>query len=118
MSILILRQLWLAGLLMNFTLAQAQPVPHETPTVPAKAPPLVFVSQYFSIFSNYQPYKEQPLLPWREANDNVGKIGGWRFYAREAQQPDAAPPSSEPHRHPPSGAPGAVDNHAEHGRKE
>lgn len=103
---------------MNFSLAQAQPVPHEAPTVPAKAPPITFFSQYLSIFSQYQPYKEQPLLPWREANDNVGKIGGWRFYAREAQQPDADdPPRSDPHRHQPSGAPGAVDDH-EHGGKQ
>ena len=28
--------------------------------------------------------------PWREANDTVNRIGGWRVYAREAQQPDPA----------------------------
>ena len=27
-------------------------------------------------------------LPWREANDTAARIGGWRAYAREAQQPD------------------------------
>ena len=32
-----------------------------------------------------------PTIPWREANDNVARIGGWRSYAREAQ---ASPPPS------------------------
>ena len=34
---------------------------------------------------------EEPSIPWREANDTAARIGGWRTYAREAQQPDAAP---------------------------
>jgi hypothetical protein len=33
---------------------------------------------------------EKPVS-WREANDSVARIGGWRVYAREAQQPQ--PPS-------------------------
>lgn len=39
-------------------------------------------------------------LPWREANDQVARIGGWRAYAREAQAaPAAAPtPASAAHR--------------------
>lgn len=109
MAILILRRLWLAGLLMNFTLVHAQPVSHQAPTAPAKAPSTTFFSSYLSIFTDYQPYKEQPLLPWREVNDNVGKIGGWRFYAREAQQPETDKPArSDP----------TVDDHAGHGGRE
>ena len=27
-------------------------------------------------------------LSWRQANDTVARIGGWRVYAREAQQPE------------------------------
>lgn len=47
-------------------------------------------------------------MAWREANDNVARIGGWRAYAREASQPEPAaslPRASEPrtppapHRH-------------------
>ena len=49
-------------------------------------PPLYFLST----FTHYQRFSEQPLLPWREANDAVEKIGGWRFYAREATLPAAA----------------------------
>lgn len=43
-----------------------------------------------STFTHYQRFSDQPLLPWREANDAVEKIGGWRFYAREATLPAAA----------------------------
>jgi uncharacterized protein (DUF3084 family) len=37
---------------------------------------------------------DDKVITWREANDNVARIGGWRVYAREAQQ--AAPPASSP----------------------
>lgn len=44
---------------------------------------------------SYQPFAEGKVLPWRQANDAVGRIGGWRAYAREAQnagpQHDPAP---------------------------
>ena len=41
---------------------------------------------YRSTFDAYHAQRDVTLLPWREANDRVGAIGGWRFYAREAQQ--------------------------------
>lgn len=50
---------------------------------------------YQSVLGDYQSYKEQPVGSWRGANDEVQKIGGWRVYAREANetseasQPDA-----------------------------
>ena len=34
-------------------------------------------------------------ISWREANDTVARIGGWRVYAREANQP-ADPQAPEP----------------------
>ena len=41
------------------------------------------------------PFKQGDDAPapnaWREANDAVARIGGWRVYAREAQQPEATP---------------------------
>ncbi|WP_157982596.1 hypothetical protein [Simplicispira lacusdiani] len=40
--------------------------------------------QYVSELGRYQPYVDQPLQSWREANDQVRRIGGWRFYAKEA----------------------------------
>jgi hypothetical protein len=48
---------------------------------------------YESPFAAYRRLAEQSKpLSWREANDAVGRIGGWRVYAREAQSPDTAPP--------------------------
>ena len=61
---------------------------------------------YQSPLRAYQGFTEQPLHDWREANDLVGRIGGWRTYAQEpyvhepntqtipAQQP--AQPSTKP----------------------
>lgn len=40
--------------------------------------------EYVSELGKYQPYADPPLRSWREANDEVGRIGGWRSYAKEA----------------------------------
>ncbi|NRF71193.1 hypothetical protein HLB44_29790 [Aquincola sp. S2] len=49
-----------------------------------------------SAFKQYRGQHDEKLRSWKEANDEVGRIGGWRAYAREAQQPDkvAAPASA------------------------
>ncbi len=57
--------------------ARAQPVPASA--CAEKAP-----DRYVSAFDGYRGYQEQPLLSWREANDTVRSVGGWRAYAREA----------------------------------
>ena len=41
---------------------------------------------YRSAFENYQPFAEEKVLPWKEANDAVRAIGGWRAYAKEANE--------------------------------
>ena len=46
--------------------------------------------KYRSVFNQYQGYSEQPVAPWRGTNDVVEKVGGWRVYAREVRQLDAA----------------------------
>jgi hypothetical protein len=56
---------------------------------PSPAPP----TAYRSAFDDYKRHRDEPLIPWRQANDAVGRIGGWRAYAREAQgtpPPEAA----------------------------
>lgn len=68
-------------------------------------PPLV----YRSTFDAYRAQRDVTLFPWREANDRVGAIGGWRFYAREAQQsnglstgqpaPARSPAANPQHKH-------------------
>ena len=47
-------------------------------------PPVLYVSP----FRDYKPLGEDKQIPWKAANDEVGRIGGWRAYAKEAQ--DAA----------------------------
>jgi hypothetical protein len=50
---------------------------------------------YRSPFSEYRADKAEELGSWREVNDRVGAIGGWRVYAREAQAPQPAPTAVE-----------------------
>lgn len=45
---------------------------------------------YQSSFLQYRSLDEVKPVSWRDANDTVARIGGWRVYAREARQPDAA----------------------------
>lgn len=63
------------------------------PTAPAAPAPVASSSgapSYRSAFDGYRAYAEQPVLPWREANNVVGRIGGWQSYAREGQGGPAA----------------------------
>lgn len=66
--------------------AAAQPAP------PPAAPTL----PYRSAFEDYRPWSDQPPASWKEANETVGRIGGWRAYAREASGEAAPASSSEP----------------------
>ena len=36
-------------------------------------------------FKQYQGWRDEPLQDWRQANEQVGEIGGWRTYLRESQ---------------------------------
>lgn len=70
---------------------------------------------YRSPFASYRRLGDDKSIPWREANETVNRVGGWRAYAREAQQPDggapegaaapAAPASSAPGRQAPGASP-------------
>lgn len=75
--------------------AQAQPAAQAAARA-AKPDPLdpkasVPASSYRSSFTSYRPLDDGKLISWREANDTVTRVGGWRAYAREAQRPDPAP---------------------------
>ncbi len=48
-------------------------------------------------FDKYQNFRDEPVADWREANDRVGEIGGWRTYLREAQQQDSDGQSRHQH---------------------
>ena len=91
----------LGRIVIFFQLAQAQTPPsaktHDAASLqrpdPADPKAAVPVLVYRSSFSRYQPYTEPELAAWRETNERVRQRGGWRAYAREAQEP-AAPASS------------------------
>lgn len=70
-----------------------------TPTVSVPiATPAANGLRYESVFARYRSYAGEKTGSWREANETVERIGGWRAYAREAQQPDStAPAKPDPH---------------------
>jgi hypothetical protein len=62
-------------------------------------------TQYQSPFKDYRPLGDDKRTPWRAANDEVGKIGGWRAYLRESQEANKAAPASTPASKPTPSAP-------------
>jgi hypothetical protein len=66
-----------------FAVSNAGPDPLEA-TAPVAAP------LHRSAFEHYRRHGDVKPVPWRQANDTVERIGGWRAYAREASQPAAA----------------------------
>lgn len=77
--------------------ASAQTAPEAT--VAAGPASRTSASAYVSALQDFQSFKEEKMQPWRQVNDTVGRIGGWRAYAKEAQQPsghsDAAPAAAQ-----------------------
>jgi hypothetical protein len=74
-----------AALLPAAAPAQNAPRPDPLDAKSATAP-LV----YRSALSGYKPLA---AVVWRDANDAVLRIGGWRAYAREAAAPAASNPA-------------------------
>jgi hypothetical protein len=91
----------LAALLPAAALAQSGPRPDPLDANAAVAP-LV----HRSALRHYKPLgADAPALSWREANDAVERIGGWRAYAREAQAAPAAASAAAPTPAPAASAP-------------
>ncbi len=93
-----------AGALLPWTLALfAGAAFAQTPAdTEALQPSLPTKLQYSSAIGAYQAYGDQQVQSWREANDRVGQIGGWRAYAKEITtgkpaSVKGAAPSSNPH---------------------
>ena len=76
--------------LSGAAVAQAPAPPSAVADVPQAS-----ISTYRSAFDGYKPYTDDKLLNWKDANDTTGRIGGWRVYAKEAQQPDAKTPTHD-----------------------
>lgn len=43
-----------------------------------------------SSLSDYRLHKDAAVGPWRQLNDTVRDVGGWKTYARLSQEPDGA----------------------------
>jgi hypothetical protein len=77
----------------------ARPQPDD-PAARAPAAP------YESAFAGYAPYREEKLAPWRDVNDEVGRIGGHVGLFRSGGQqsgpsrPAAGQPADSPLRQP------------------
>lgn len=103
---------------MGYASAAPDPTTADTPA-PA--------TQYISPFKDYRPLGDDKRVPWRAANDEVGKIGGWRVYLRESQEaikagPDAAPaakpaPATAPATAPAPNKPKASEHAGHHQHK-
>ncbi len=84
---------WLAPVALFFvaTTLQAQSGSRATIGDPldarAPVPPLVHESS----LAQYRKFSDEPVISWREANETVNRIGGWRAYSREANEPDKTP---------------------------
>jgi hypothetical protein len=72
---------------MSNAFAAPDPVSAESSTPP---------TQYKSPFKDYRPLGDDQRIPWKAANDEVGKIGGWHVYLREAQEGNKAAPELAP----------------------
>ena len=48
---------------------------------------------YQSPLAGYRALGDHKTVPWKDANETVNRIGGWKAYAREAQQSDAPGPA-------------------------
>lgn len=52
---------------------------------------------YTSAFRRYRPNADVEVGAWRDLNENVGRIGGWRVYGREASPDTGVSPPSAGH---------------------
>jgi hypothetical protein len=87
------RALLAALTLTGASLTPAQSAPQRPDPADAKAPTGALVHR--SALATYRGHGAPvPALPWREANDAVERIGGWRAYAREASASPASAASA------------------------
>lgn len=75
----------------------------QTPP-PATATPAP-ATEFRSALDSYLPYTDEKIRSWKDANDTTARIGGWRAYAKEAQQGAAPDAASQPDPHAGHGKP-------------
>jgi hypothetical protein len=64
------------ALLVLFALASVAKAQDSRALNPADPAAKVPAMKYESAFAGYAPYREEKLAPWREVNDEVGRIKG------------------------------------------
>lgn len=99
--------LWLAANLAQAQDAAARAERPDPLDPQARVPP----ATYHSALATYRRLGDDKPLPWKQANEAVNRIGGWRAYAREAQLPE--PAASTPAAR--SAAPSAAGSAPTHG---
>lgn len=82
---------WVVGVATAALTAHAEPTARASQPDPLDPKASVPSLTYESSFKLYRRLGDEQPVSWREANDTVNRIGGWRVYAREAQQPEPAP---------------------------
>jgi hypothetical protein len=73
------------------------------PVVITSEPGAATLPAFRSALEGYQRHSDEKMLDWKQTNDNVGQIGGWRAYARQASGSDA-PESTTADKPAPKGA--------------
>lgn len=111
---------WTVALTALPALAMAQQKARPDPAdSKVSVPPVIYVSP----LKQYQPLGDEQVTSWKAANEVVEKAGGWKAYAKEAQQPDVGTKApASPAQQPLSSAtpsipqpkPAAHDGHAGH----
>jgi len=87
-------------------LAAAQPAAARNDPADPAAPAPAF--QYESAFKGYRSYRETPLTPWRDVNDEVARVGGHLGILRAGRDASStAPQGAQPSRTPSPAVPGS-----------
>lgn len=102
------RLAWSPVISAVLALAAGTVVAQSKPPVRTEQAGLPTQLHYTSPIGEYQRHVDQPMGGWRAANDQVGRIGGWKAYAKEVQ---AAEPGAKMDMVP-AGAP--MNPHAGH----
>jgi hypothetical protein len=76
----------LAAVTSLSAVAQTAPTPAAPPAVPGRSAEAAAALPYQSAMEGYRPFSDEKITNWKKANETVGKIGGWRVYAKEAHE--------------------------------
>ncbi|MBK5103353.1 MAG: hypothetical protein JJE42_03820 [Burkholderiales bacterium] len=87
---------WTLSIAAAAPLAWAQSSPAGAKPDPQDAYASVPKANYRSSLTDYRAFSDEEVSSWKETNDKVGSIGGWKAYAKEAHEPEPAADSTRP----------------------